>query len=490
MAGIGFELNKLFKEKSFSAKVRALGYSGIVVAGPLVLGIAFVFMVTFMAGKNGLSLTDRMLLSAMITYAIMASLFLTGTISLPVTRYVSDCLYKEEDENVIPSLYGSLAVILPPGAVLYLIFLLQSKFSFTVTLLNLMLFLLLCCIWLQTGYLSAVKDYRGIMLSYVIAIGAAFLTLLLLHLFFGAAYWIFLMSCVVGYGCQVLFAFSLIYDFFDSDEKGAFAFLPYLKKYFSLSLIGTLSNIGSFSHILLAWRSRISVHVGGAFYTSPYYDVPAFYAYLATLVTTIFFVTRAETAFFEKYSAYFGALNSAAPYYFVKEKREQMLTVMWADILQAAVLQVLTTAGMLSIGVILFERAGFGILVQIRSYFISLTLGYSMYATANMLTLFSMYFADYKSVLIDDSIFAGGVIVSTALIMTYGPLRLFGLGFCLGAFFYLLVSYINLRVYTANLEYEVLAKKPFVVSEKKKRLPALKKPEVTAHVLSRLRSHS
>jgi len=97
--------------------------------------------------------------------------------------------------------------------------------------------------------------------------------------------------------------------------------------------------------------------------------------------------------------------------------------------------------------------------------------GYSVFQTIDF--LFSMYFADYKSVLIDNSVFAAGVIVFTSLIMKYGPLRLFGLGFCIGTFFYLLISYVNLRLYTANLEYEVLAKKPFIASEKRKRrLPA------------------
>lgn len=467
MAGIGFELNKLFKEKGLSSKVKAIGYSGIVVAGPLVLGIALVFIISSLAAYYGLSENDRMLLISMITYAIMASLFLTGVVSLPVTRFVSDELYMHEDKKIIPSYYGALAVILPPGVIIYFIFLLQSHLGSGITILNLMLFVLLSSIWLMSNYLSAIKDYKGIMFSYVIAIIAALISIFILHAIFGNAFWIFLMGCVIGYGCQFIYSVNLLYDFFISQRRGAFEFLPYMKKYFSLSLIGMLSNIGVFSHIIMAWHSRISIHVKGAFYASPYYDVPAFYAYLATLVTTIFFVSKAETAFFVKYSDYFGALNSKAPYYFVNEKREQMLTIMWTDILQAGVLQILTTVGMLSVGVIIFEKTGFGSLVQIRSYFIELTLGYSMFATANMLTLFSMYFADYKSVLIDDAVFAGSVLLFSSLFMKFGPLRLFGMGFCLGTFIFLVISYLNLRLYTANLEYEVLAKKPFVVREKK-----------------------
>lgn len=256
MAGIGFELNKLFKEKGLSSKVKAIGYSGIVVAGPLVLGIALVFIISSIAAYYGLSENDRMLLIAMLTYAIMASLFLTGIISLPFTRYVSDRLYVHEDRKIIPSYYGGLAVILPLGIVVYLIFLLQSKLGVTVTVLNLMLFVLLSCIWLMSNYLSAIKDYRGIMLSYVVAIVAAVISIFVLHTIFGSKFWIFLMGCVIGYGCQFIFSINLLYDFFISARRGAFEFLPYMKKYFSLSFIGMLSEVRTaspFWYGLLHW---------------------------------------------------------------------------------------------------------------------------------------------------------------------------------------------------------------------------------------------
>lgn len=44
MAGIGFELNKLFKEKGISAKARAFGTSSVILAGPLLMGIALIIL--------------------------------------------------------------------------------------------------------------------------------------------------------------------------------------------------------------------------------------------------------------------------------------------------------------------------------------------------------------------------------------------------------------------------------------------------------------
>ena len=40
MAGIGFELKKLFRRKGLFASLRAYGYAGIICTGPMLLGVA------------------------------------------------------------------------------------------------------------------------------------------------------------------------------------------------------------------------------------------------------------------------------------------------------------------------------------------------------------------------------------------------------------------------------------------------------------------
>ena len=41
MAGIGFELKKLFRRKGLFASLRAYGYAGIICTGPMLLGVVF-----------------------------------------------------------------------------------------------------------------------------------------------------------------------------------------------------------------------------------------------------------------------------------------------------------------------------------------------------------------------------------------------------------------------------------------------------------------
>ena len=42
MAGIGFELKRLFRRKGLFATMRAYGYAGIVCTGPMLLGVLLV----------------------------------------------------------------------------------------------------------------------------------------------------------------------------------------------------------------------------------------------------------------------------------------------------------------------------------------------------------------------------------------------------------------------------------------------------------------
>ena len=50
MAGIGFELKKLFHRKGLVAMVRAYGYAGVICTGPMLLGILLQFGVLAVSG--------------------------------------------------------------------------------------------------------------------------------------------------------------------------------------------------------------------------------------------------------------------------------------------------------------------------------------------------------------------------------------------------------------------------------------------------------
>ena len=50
MAGIGFELKKLFKRRGLFAAFRAYGYAGVVCTGPMLLGIVLLLGIMYLWG--------------------------------------------------------------------------------------------------------------------------------------------------------------------------------------------------------------------------------------------------------------------------------------------------------------------------------------------------------------------------------------------------------------------------------------------------------
>ena len=119
MAGIGFELKRLFKRKGLFATMRAYGYAGIVCTGPMLLGVLLQVGILALCGMWGVDRASQDLLVCMVTYTLLASLVLTSFFSMPVTRFLADMLFAEREDEILPSFWGSNVIMLVVGTVLY-----------------------------------------------------------------------------------------------------------------------------------------------------------------------------------------------------------------------------------------------------------------------------------------------------------------------------------------------------------------------------------
>jgi len=68
MAGIGFELKKLFSNSSIIMKLRANLFSSVVIAGPMIMGAILLLGIKYLAVRAGASLHQQDLLIVVITY--------------------------------------------------------------------------------------------------------------------------------------------------------------------------------------------------------------------------------------------------------------------------------------------------------------------------------------------------------------------------------------------------------------------------------------
>ena len=416
MAGIGFELKKLFSRRGLFASFRAYGYAGIICTGPMLLGIVLLLGVMFLCDRTGAPKQSRELLVCMITYTLLASLTVTSFLSMVVTRFIADMLYEEKNEAVLSSFWGSTGLMLIAGGILYGIFLIFSGVGLIDKFLCFELFGELIVTWNAMSYLTAIKDYRGIMLSFLAAIAVTFLSGALL-LFLGISHVEALMAAVcIGYGIMLLWDVVLLYEYFP--------------------------------------QSDISAH-----------DVPALIAFLTILITTVNFVVSVEVNFYPKYRNYYSLFNDGGTIKDIMQAGTEMLDVLNRELKYTALKQLLTTALAISMGESLLKYLPLGFNDLMYGYFRTLCVGYGIYAVANTMLLLLLYFTDYRGALAASVIFAVGTSVFT-VISLFCPQVYYGFGFLAGCVLFYFIVMIRLERYTRRLPYYILSIQPVVAEDK------------------------
>lgn len=235
MAGIGFELKKLFRRKGLFASLRAYGYAGIICTGPMLLGVLLQLGILLLCSWAGAPRDQQDLLVCMITYTLLFSLTVTSFFSMPVTRYLADMLYEEQEQTILPSFWGSGSMMLVLGCTLYGLFLLVSGATLLQGLLCLWLFAEMIVNWNAMSYLTAIKDYRGILCSFLAAIVLAFgLGFVLVVLLGCPVLEGMLFAVTMGYGLMMVWDVVLLYRYFPQSEEGPWAFLRWVDAFLPL----------------------------------------------------------------------------------------------------------------------------------------------------------------------------------------------------------------------------------------------------------------
>lgn len=462
MAGIGFELKGLFRKKGVFALFRAYGYAGIVTTGPMILGIALLLGIMLLAKAFGLGKQGEDLLVCMVTYALLASLTVTSFFSMVTTRYLADMLYEGRRDAVLPSFYGVCGILLAVGGLLYGLFLTVAGIPVLYQMLNFALFSELIVVWMEMNYLTAVKDYKGIITAFAVAVLAAFLSGWVFIKLSGPSVAALLAAVCFGYGVMLIWDMVLLLQYFpETGSVSCFYFLRWFDEYRALAFTGLFTNIGLFSHLVLIWAGPVGEQVQGLFYGAPVHDVPALTAFLSILITTINFVVSVEVNFYPKYRSYYDLFNGKGSIKDIQEAEDEMLATLDSELVYTARKQLYMTALMISVGLLLIEKLPLGFNDMMEGFFRILCIGYGIYAVANTIMLMLLYFTDYRGALIASASFAAVATLGTVLSLFFDPV-FYGVGFTAGGIAFFLVSWLRLRRFTRKLPYYILSTQPIV----------------------------
>lgn len=462
MAGIGFELEKLFRKKGVFAQLKAYGYAGIICTGPMILGIALLIGMYYIGEMAGLSEHEQNWMNSMITYTLLASMLTNNTFAMLMTRYTADSLYEEKNEKVIPSLYGSLNLMLVVGGVLYAAFLCVCGLPFHYAILNFMFYEEMVIVWTQINYLTAIKDYKGILIAFAVALICGLGVGYILTCICGFPVITTLLGCIcIAYGSMIVCYHILLRKFFPVAKGCRADFLRYIEKYPTLIGCGIFMSIGLYGHLVLMWFSSFGIQIKGIYYGAPQYDVPALVAFLSTLITSINFVTTVEVNFYPKYRAYYSLFNDEGTLKDIEYAEHEMQVTIQNELAYNAAKQVFTTIFFVVFGSLLLPVLPLGFNEEMLGIFRILCLGYAFFAIGNSFMLMSLYFSDEQGAYVDTAIFAIGTVSGTFFFIDL-PVKYYGLGFVIGSFAFMVVAIIRLWYYQRKLLRYVLLHQPMI----------------------------
>ena len=459
MAGIGFELKKLFSDNSIFMKLRANLFSSVVIAGPMIMGALLLLGVKFIAVRGGATLHQQNLLIVIITYSLLFSLLLINTLSYVLSRYVADMVYTDQYKRIMPSMYGSIAILLTVGAPAWALFLFFSKLALPYSIFSFTLFCLAIVVWTQISYITDIKRYQEVILGFAFGIITSFLTGYLLVIGGYDIVGSLLAAACIGYGIIMTTYTYVLHRHFPTGEGISLKFLEWISKFPHLPYVGFFTTAGLFVHLMLMWHSPIGEQVQGWFYHAPVHDIPALFGFFTILVSTVNFVTSLEVNFYPKYKLYFSLLNEGGSLKDIEKAKEEMLIVLKQELLYLAMRQIFVT--IISIVMIseILTLVGIGFTTTMIGLFRVLCIGYAFYAIGNTMLLYLLYFsadaaALYPALTLFIANFAGTYFTLSK------PMNYYGFGFVIAAFFMFVVSWWKLVSFTKHLEYHVFCQQP------------------------------
>ncbi len=464
MAGIGFGLKKLFVQKGILENIKAYGFAGIVCTGPMLLGILLLLVMRFIASLGGAPEAAQDTLVAIITHTLIASLMISSILLMVVTRFTSDMLYVGKPEKIMPSFYGSSAILLIIGSIGFGIFLILTNAPLAYKALCFILCCVLIVVWLQVSYITALKDYRRLLVWFIVGVVVSILSGFILIILKIDTICALLSALIIGYGTIMSGFFIIMHRCFPKGQGSSIYFLTWIDRFPSLLFMGLFMSIGVFSHLIIAWFGPYGRQVFGLFRDAPQYDVPAFIAFLSVIPTTIGFVTSFEVNFYPKYKHYFFLYNNGGTLKDIELSELEMIQVLKKEIYYLAQKQFITTMLFIIIGGFLLLPSSMVMNETSLSIYRILCIGYGLYAIANCLFLVLLYFNDNKGAFMTSLIFMITSITGTIALSNVNNNYL-GFGFLLGSFFMYLVAWIRMRYYLNSLQYHILCAQPVGVKE-------------------------
>ncbi len=436
---------------SYFALVRAYAYAGLISSGPWILsilGLVAIGLMSVNVDSPDLQITQ---FQVSVTYLIMSSLILTGSLQLSFTRWVSDQLFGRRSLNIVPNFAGVILVTNMVAGALATALVFASFQGESVIYRTLMVagFVTMCDVWIATIFMSGLKFYKTIVLLFG---GGYTVSVLLALVLRGSGLEGLLAGYIIGQLFMLMGMIFVILRSFPSERLIAFDCFKPRAMFPTLMAVGVLFNFAVWADKIIFWFAPDTGHaVIGPLRASVIYDMPVFMAYLGIIPGMAVFLVRFETDFVEWYDKFYEAVRAGGSLEEIARMRDEMVYAVRQGLFDIIKMQTLSVLLLIVFAPTLFEKLAISALYLPLFYVDAVAASLQVALLAVMNVFF--YLDKRRDVLATVALLAVLNVVLSTVSLRLGAVY-YGYGFALAMLITLLFALRRMEHKLGRLEYE------------------------------------
>ena len=459
MAGIGIKLNRIFEKKTIGMNLVGYAYSVNATIMPMFVVIGNIMLMNFVFDTATESYASRELFACTILYTFIFGLLSCSPWNAVISRYLSDVIFEERYEDIMPCYHMGLTVNIALAALMGMPFCIHEWlvggvvpwYVFT----GYFGFVCLVLVFYSMIFLSICKDYGKISLFFLLGMLAGFvLAAVLIFLVHWDKMYSMLCGMAVGFLVTGVLEAALIRSYFRVSSRSYKPLLRYFRDYWQLVLGNFLYTLGLYAHNFVFWTSAMRIVVVKSFVCCEPYDMATCLAMFTNLSASTIFISLIEMHFHNRYREYFNAVIGGSLHQIEKAK-SRLFRSITSETMGIARIQFIISVVAYLFFVLLAPLFGMGSLVM--QIYPLLAAGYYTVFLMYAFIILLYYFSDHAGLLLTTGVFAVVTTVASFPCREL-PSEWYGLGLWIGAFAGWLVSYARLKWVEKNLDANTFCK--------------------------------
>lgn len=459
MAGIGVQLNKIYEKNTLTADLFGFCYSTTVTIAPMILVIGNLMLMEHIFGFSEVGYAKRELFSCTVLYIFIFSLLTASPFNAVLSKYMSDVIYEEHYDDILPCFYVGLFLNILLSCLLGIPFCLWEHFVGRVPVFYVFTgycgYISLVLVFYSMLYLSICKDYKKISLFFLIGMIVSFVSAwIMIRLCKWEVTYSMLLSLVIGFSLIACLELAVSKHYFKVNSHHYRRVLEYFRVYWKLVATNFLYILGLYIHNFVFWGTDLRMVVVNSFVCAQPYDMASCLAMFTNLSATVLFITRVEMHFHARYKGYSEAVIGGR-WMDIENAKKRMFRQIATELLNLVRIQFIISVILFLLCIIFLPRFGFsGMVMRIYP---CLAAGYFILFVMYSAIIFLYYFNDMTGSLLTSLTFClvtflGSVFTSHLNEMWYG------LGVVLGSAAGFTVAYLRLRWVEKHMDVHIFCR--------------------------------